>query len=345
MTTTNDASSEIDLNPGVFTLSPREAESAPEGSDATPPRHGASLTQWETGDTLETTPSIAEKESDSDDFPMTVWLRGDEPWFSQFDMDADAVMAALGIKRSRLTQISGRDLRVGRVRVDRYIRPVFRTIDVQDYLNQTRATASHQKSSDAIKSAAESLYQQSERFEHTLEAIVGNFHAHLNSTMGTLLAETANQALIPVFEKLDSLETDVVNRIVVSTHDALLKHVDSLSRKLDAQFEETLKEIQSTKIQFASMLGKQMEAIAQLDGKLVQADKQSRASCEETNEFMAKTLQSIQTLTTEIEHLKELDALKRQTEDKVEESSLKNRNAAQLGLKLRAAPNRRRHKG
>ena len=62
-------------------------------------------------------------------------------------------MHALGIKRSRLTQISGRDLRVGRVRVDRYIRPVYRSNDIEKYLAWTRATASHQKSSDAIKTA------------------------------------------------------------------------------------------------------------------------------------------------------------------------------------------------
>jgi hypothetical protein len=74
---------------------------------------GAARTTWDDQD-----------ESATNDFPMIVWLRGDEPWFSQFDMDAEAVMSALGIKRSRLTQISGKELRVGRVRMDRYIRPV-----------------------------------------------------------------------------------------------------------------------------------------------------------------------------------------------------------------------------
>src|SRR5690606_18828586 len=59
-----------------------------------------------------------------EELPMIVWLRGDEEIASEFTVDAEAAMEFLGIKRSRLTQISGRELRVGRMRIDRYIRPV-----------------------------------------------------------------------------------------------------------------------------------------------------------------------------------------------------------------------------
>lgn len=174
-----------------------------------------------------------------DDFPMIVCLRGDEPWFTQFDMDADSTMAALGIKRSRLTQIAGRDLRVGRVRVDRYIRPVFRSIDVAAYLNQTRATASHQKSSEAIQVASQAFNEQIDRFQSTLDAISSNLTAQLNSVLGTLIGESMAQSMAPLHARVDSLEADVVNRISVTIQDTILKHVDSLKAQIAASGKDT----------------------------------------------------------------------------------------------------------
>jgi chromosome segregation ATPase len=75
----------------------------------------------------------------------------------EFNWDADEVMEFLGIKRSRLTQISGKELRVARIRRDRYLRPVYREADVRDYQEWTRATATHQSSSRAIETAIDSL--------------------------------------------------------------------------------------------------------------------------------------------------------------------------------------------
>lgn len=89
--------------------------------------------------------------------PMIVNLRGDEDHAEDFSIDADQAMEILGIKRSRLTQISGRELRVGRVRRDRYIRPYYRESDLRDYQEWTRATATHQSSSKAIEQAIDSL--------------------------------------------------------------------------------------------------------------------------------------------------------------------------------------------
>jgi len=94
---------------------------------------------------------------DPDDLPMLIWLRGDESICDEFTMDAEQVMAELGIKRSRLTQIAGKELRVGRMRVGRYVRPVFRAKDVQAYKAWVRASASHLKSSRAIEDAAAKL--------------------------------------------------------------------------------------------------------------------------------------------------------------------------------------------
>ena len=86
------------------------------------------------------------------EMPMLIWLRGDEEICGEFNMDAESVMVELGIKRSRLTQIAGKELRVGR-----YVRPVFRTEDVLAYKNWVRASASHLKSSRAIEDAAAKL--------------------------------------------------------------------------------------------------------------------------------------------------------------------------------------------
>ncbi|MBC7530596.1 MAG: hypothetical protein H7318_03395 [Oligoflexus sp.] len=98
--------------------------------------------------------------------PMILTLRGDEAIVDEFSYDTDQAMAYLGIKRSRLNQISGRELRVARIRRDRYIRPVFRECDLKDYLDWTRATATHLSSSKAIEQAVENL---DDRFNDVLQ--------------------------------------------------------------------------------------------------------------------------------------------------------------------------------
>jgi hypothetical protein len=98
--------------------------------------------------------------------PMILTLRGDENIVEEFSYDTDQAMAFLGIKRSRLNQISGRELRVARIRRDRYIRPVYRECDLKDYLEWTRATATHLSSSKAIEQAVENL---DDRFNDVLQ--------------------------------------------------------------------------------------------------------------------------------------------------------------------------------
>ena len=100
--------------------------------------------------------------------PMVVWLHHGDSLRDTFTMDADAVMDELGIKRSRLTQISGKDLRVGRLRIDKYTKPFYRPEDVAEYKTWTRATASHQKSALAIDSALARLDQQVEDLGQTV---------------------------------------------------------------------------------------------------------------------------------------------------------------------------------
>ena len=100
----------------------------------------------------ETTPM-----ADLDELPLVVWLRGDEDYVEEFSLEADDVMRQLGIRRSRLTQISGKELRVARIRAGRYIKPLYRPEDVDAYLAWTRPTRSHSKATNLVKDAAQDL--------------------------------------------------------------------------------------------------------------------------------------------------------------------------------------------
>jgi hypothetical protein len=135
--------------------------------------------------------------------PVLVWLRGDEPYFEEFSLDAETVMQQLGIKRSRLTQISGTELRVGRTRIDRYVRPVYRPCDIADYQKWTRATATHHKSSSLLEQAAQKLEVSSRDFSEQLsdlhEQMDASFGGHLNrlhSQLGTSLRMALQQLAV-----------------------------------------------------------------------------------------------------------------------------------------------------
>ena len=104
-----------------------------------------------------------------DNLPMKVWLKGDESYFSDFSWDANKVMEVLGIKRSRLTQISGQDLRVGKARIDRYLRPVYRPKDVENYLKWTQPTASHKKSTSIIEQARKNLEETTKQLKQAFD--------------------------------------------------------------------------------------------------------------------------------------------------------------------------------
>jgi hypothetical protein len=130
-----------------------------------------------------------ENESTSQ-MPLVVWLRGDEPFAGEFNLDADAAMNLLGIKRSRLTQISGRELRVGRIRIDRYIRPMYRKSDIDEYLSWTRATASHLKSSDVLIAAANELREESKEVISHLDLKFRELSSEFGGQLNHVASET-----------------------------------------------------------------------------------------------------------------------------------------------------------
>jgi len=113
---------------------------------------------------------------------MVVWIKGDEDYAAAFCLTAEEAMEQLSIKRTRLTQISGRELRVGRIKDGRYIRPVYRQCDLEEYKSWTRSTATHQKSASAINSAAEELYMQTQKIINTNKDLKENLDRNLSRT-------------------------------------------------------------------------------------------------------------------------------------------------------------------
>ena len=55
-------------------------------------------------------------------------------------------------------------------KIDRYIRPVYRQNDVEEYFNNTRATVSHKSSSNAIIEASQELNEKAEVLSKNIEA-------------------------------------------------------------------------------------------------------------------------------------------------------------------------------
>lgn len=108
----------------------------------------------------------------SGDLPMLVNLSEEDAWAErygdEFVLDADQVMAQLKIKRSRLTQISGRELRVGRRREGRYIKPYYRKQDVQDYIGWSRAPATQVRGAQAFDHVWQKLHGELGRWKAEL---------------------------------------------------------------------------------------------------------------------------------------------------------------------------------
>lgn len=160
-----------------------------------------------------------------DGLPMVVWLRGDEDHFDDFSVDADLAMTELGIRRSRLTQISGRELRVGKKRVERYIRPFFRPQDIAAYKNFTRATISHMKSSQVLDDVL----------------------ARLEAETGQLIdkvATTVTQNTVDFRDALDGIASEFRQAQGLLLRE-VTDRVDSIERGLDASLQATLQRVQS----------------------------------------------------------------------------------------------------
>ena len=161
---------------------------------------------------------------------MVVWLRGDE---EEFTLSAEDVMAALDIKRSRLTQISGRELRVGRRRVDRYLKPFYRPADVHSYQERTRAALTRQRSAAAVSSVADDI-------ETRHKTLLQETTAQLRAT----LADTSRTIQKNLSELLHSTQTKTSSLITADSFlqkNKILRGMEALARqgrRLLVEFEQ-----------------------------------------------------------------------------------------------------------
>ena len=155
--------------------------------------------------------------SASSDLPMILVLNEQDELFSTFDLDAQTVMEELGIKRSRLTQISGRELRVARKKMGQYIRPMYRREDVDEYKSWSRATATHQKASNMVQQAADSLEQKALDLTHTLSSSIAEFTNLLKESFHLIRSDLL-QDKRDKKELLDKLEDRLSTTVNQSTN-------------------------------------------------------------------------------------------------------------------------------
>lgn len=340
MTTTH-VSSEFEFKPGSFEL-PTMIDSG--GSSRNIPvtqgRSGASVANWESQVESDANGAGNDAASAHADFPMLVWLRGDEPWFSQFDMDADTTMAALGIKRSRLTQISGRDLRVGRVRMDRYIRPVYRSLDVEQYLNQTRATASHQKSSDAIKQAMEQLSEQSNIMLATIDTIGSNFSAQINGVICELVTISVNKALEPLTQQISTLPFELHSKVTAS-FDEVQQRVNQSMSELANSLTQSLTTAADA---VQSSAREQAAALEILTLQLNQTSEKTALMEERLAAWDKMLTQNLQNMAIDLAELKKPSPFRKSTSRKPAKIRAAQPASTKPKLATRAAPSRRKPK-
>lgn len=317
MTESQENMDAVTSNPGVFELPTPESLELRQHADAL---RGAERTTWD------------ESDESGQEFPMIVWLRGDEPWFTQFDMDADAVMAALGIKRSRLTQISGRDLRVGRVRMDRYIRPVYRSLDVEQYLKWTRATASHQKSSDAIKIAVDQLQEQSNRIQSTLDSISHAFTESIKHEMSSFIAETVSQGLAPMEEGLVSFRDTVLD--MAAQMNSRIVESSEIMRTASESMQSTLQETAR----------QQAAALELMTLQLNQTSEKTAVMEERLTAWDNLLTENLRAIASDLELLKKPARFEKAVSRKAFKTRSAAPSAAKPKIALRAAPGRRKPK-
>ena len=105
-----------------------------------------------------------------------LFLEPDSAEAHTFDCDATAAMTYLGIKRSRLTQISGRELPCARIKVDRYTRPMYRWTDVKSYHESTKTTVSYAKSQQLFETTIHTLTHQINELNAIIQQLSTQLH-------------------------------------------------------------------------------------------------------------------------------------------------------------------------
>jgi len=211
--------------------------------------------------------------AESTELPMVVWLNGNESYFEAFTLDADAVMAHLGLKRSRLTQISGKELRVGRAKMGRYIRPIYRPCDVEAYQAWVKPTATHKKSSSVIEEAVQHLETQTEVSIRQMQELLGSFSEQNRNTLGKSLAGQTRELLEGLHAEQRGLAQAMVGPVTHGLHrmTALEVGLGALSQQMDrlVEAQTALVGVQETLIHIRTGVELQVGTLQRQDAQLV----------------------------------------------------------------------------
>ena len=252
----------IDNSSISFSYLESESESEPNSNSALDLRAGASVIDSE----FESESKSESRLGSSEPLPMILVLKQEDRLALEFSLDAQAVMEELGIKRSRLTQISGRELRVARIKMGQYIRPMYRPDDVNEYKSWSRATATHQKASSMVQHAADSLQNQAEKLSHTLTDSIEEFSSTLSESLSSIRSDLIQERLDRK-ENLDHFKEDILSTLNQSSniHQEFLQNSSSSILDKLFQIEQKLLSLQDIK----DCLGKVFENIA---GKIESSD-------------------------------------------------------------------------
>lgn len=252
----------IDNSSISFSYLESESESEPNSNSALDLRAGASVIDSE----FESESKSESRLGSSEPLPMILVLKQEDRLALEFSLDAQAVMEELGIKRSRLTQISGRELRVARIKMGQYIRPMYRPDDVNEYKSWSRATATHQKASSMVQHAADSLQNQAEKLSHTLTDSIEEFSSTLSESLSSIRSDLIQERLERK-ENLDHFKEDILSTLNQSSniHQEFLQNSSSSILDKLFQIEQKLLSLQDIK----DCLGKVFENIA---GKIESSD-------------------------------------------------------------------------
>lgn len=237
--------------------------------------------------------------------PMLTYLDHHDEEAREYNCDADEAMSILGIKRSRLTQISGKSLRCARVKMSRYTRPMFRRCDLEEYKKLLRVPQSHIASSNLITQATDELQKSARELTASLASQGGVLSKIIEETLSQMrlhydeqqkewwqLFEGLHQQNQHTYQRFASLEERYTKH-----HRELKARLDRLELNLEQNLERSLKEpSQRVLIGLDKLSANRQETNHHLNGLHLNAQSNFR-------ELMALMRQSYKLLRDDLRHI------------------------------------------
>lgn len=183
-----------------------------------------------------------------------LYLHSRDPRVREFSCSAADAMQMIGIKRSRLTQISGKSLACARIKIGRYIRPMYRPQDIEDYVRRSRISQSQHKSRHIIETSTTKLIQEAEKISSCLEHATSEWHQSMQNRfleiLATLKEEFSNSHEIyhDIYKNIQQRWLQSVTKLEEKLHDLEQKTENILKNQHEfykQQLVETLRYIET----------------------------------------------------------------------------------------------------